>query len=505
MALFTGMRQSFASYISPHKPPTTDRLLTPPPSEHSPELDLQIAPDHTKTFEIDANLEGDTLVASTTITRKRPLEGNLSHVTTRKKHKTVDHAFLPDDDDSGGDFEGAILEESTPPPARRKNKRTTTKEAADRALMPPPATSTNQGRRHGSPKDLVDRGGDDYTYSGDHNDELSEEETFTSSTAIRKNGPKEVADFDEQKALRYAEAVGIPENSRTWAEAEKDLYYRLAFRGFEPVVPANWANDFKTLPSSLFSATGGEPPLIQCHLQREFRGIHALRSLFSMGTKIRDRALSGRKLRPEPVLRGTVRKYISWALADVGLDPQQRPNAIPVHSLVTMRRGETTQATITIISEKLHKLAQRYRTVYGVRESIELREAASISSEDTNSENSRLPVLTGLMICSSLIAVVTLNSATQSTAHVRTTSIHRQSVQQAKDESGVRFIATFDFSEDGMDVWNALAIAICVMRIRKTMLELCERGEANGENGRGGLWERVAVDGSTAMNEDPDI
>jgi hypothetical protein len=170
-----------------------------------------------------------------------------------------------------------------------------------------------------------------------------------------------------------------------------------------------------------------------------------------------------------------------------------------------MRQGETTQATIAAISEKLHKLAQRYRAIYCVRESIELTDAASTSSKDTHPEDSHLPVLTGLMICSSLIAVVTLNSATQSTTRVRTTSSHRQSLQQAKDESGVRFIATFDFSEDGMDVWNALAIAICVMRVRKTMQELCERGEANGENGKGGLWERATVDGSTAIKEDPDV
>jgi hypothetical protein len=504
MALLTGIRQSFASYISPLKPPTTDRLLTPPTSEHSPELDLRIAPDHAGTSEIETNLEGDTLVASTTKSRKRPLEGRASQAAARKKHKTADYAFSPDDD-SGSDFEGAILETSTPPPTRAKSKPTTIKEAADRALMPPPATPTYQERNYASSKDLMDMGVEDYRYTGEQADELSDEETFTSSTAIRKSGPKEVVDFDEQKALRYAEAITLPETGGTWAEAEKDLFYRLAFRGFEPLVPANWANDFKTLPSSLFSTDGGDPPLIQSHLQREFRGIHALRSLFSMGMIIRDRALSRRKLRPEPVLRRTVRKYISWALADVGLHPQQRPNAIPIHTLVTMRRGEDTQATITTISEKLHKLADRYRTIYGVRESIEPKDSASVSSEGTSSEDSHLPVLTGLMICSSLLAVVTLNPATQSTAHVRTSSNLRRSLQAAKDESGVRFIATFDFSEDGMDVWNALAIAICVMRIRRTMLELCERGEANGENLKGGMWEWVIVKGPTATKEDPDV
>ena len=505
MALLTGFRQSFASYVSLQKPFTAERLLTPPISEHSPDLDSNHVGDRARTSEIDTNFEGDTLVASTTKSRKRPLEGNTSRATTTKKHKTGDDAFSPEDN-SDSDFEGADLDTSTPPPARTKSRPAMTKKAADRARMPPPpATTTYTASPHASPKALVDKGVEDYKYSGDQADELSDEETFTSSTAIRKNGPKEVVDFDQQKALRYAEAIALPETGGPWAEAEKDLFFRLSFRGFEPLVPANWANDFKTLPSSLFSIDGGESSLIQSNFQREFRGIHALRRLFSMGTIIRDRALSRRKLPPEPVLRRTVRNYIAWALADVDLHPLQRPNAIPVHTIVAMRRGDTAQATITTISERLHELADRYRTIYGVRESIEPKDSASVSSEGTNSEDCHLPVLTGLMICSSLIAVVTLNPAIQNTAQIRATKNQRRSLQAAKDESGVRFIATFDFSENGMDVWNALAIAICVMRIRKTMLELCERGIANGEGQKGGLWERRVVTGAKARREDPDV
>ena len=503
MALLTGIRQSFVSYVSPLKPSITQRLLTPPISEHSPELDSNLAGEDARTSEIGTNLEGDTLVASTTKSRKRPLESKTWQATARKRHRKADDVFSPEDD-SDSNFEGADLETSTPPPARPKNRPAMTKEAADRALMPPPAPPTYDENIHASPKDLVDKGAEDYRYSADQTDELSEEETFTTNTAIRKNGPKEVVDFDEQKALRYAEAISLPETGGPWAEAEKDLFYRLAFRGFEPLLPANWANDFKTLPSSLFSLDGGYPPLIQSHLQRDFRGIHALHRLFSMGMMIRDRALSRRRLRPEPILRRTVRNYISWALGDVGLHPQQRPNAIPVHALVTMRQCEATQATITNISEKLHKLADRYRAVCGVRQSIEPKDSASVSSEGTNSDDAHLPVLTGLMICSSLIAIVTLNPATQTTAHTRSSSNQQLSLQAAKDESGLRFIATFDFSEDGMDVWNALAIAICVMRIRKTMLELCERGEANGEGGKGGLWERAVIIGAKVIREDPD-
>ena len=45
--------------------------------------------------------------------------------------------------------------------------------------------------------------------------------------------------------------------------------------------------------------------------------------------------------------------------------------------------------------------------------------------------------------------------------------------------SNGKFIAQFDFAEFGQDVWNALAVAITVIRMRKTILQLEEEG--NGE------------------------
>ena len=84
MALLAGIKQSFVAYVSPLKPRATDRLLTPPISEHSPELDLKIVSDNDGSSESYANLEGDTLVASTTKSQKRPLEGKISQATDRK-------------------------------------------------------------------------------------------------------------------------------------------------------------------------------------------------------------------------------------------------------------------------------------------------------------------------------------------------------------------------------------------------------------------------------------
>ena len=477
MALLAGIRQTFSSYVSPHKPAAsttattaTGRPLTPPTSD----------------------LDGETLIAS----KKRPLAAKSSPGTSRKRQKNNDHVYTPENDEDS-DFEGVTLETSTPPPT--KARATTSKDATDRELMPPPASPAFDVPLKIEPLKTQPRRSSDFRIYNDEEDGLLDEETFTSQTAIKRNGPKEVVEFDQQKALRYAEAMTLPETGGAWAEAEKDLFFRLAFRGFEPLVPGNWTTDFQTLPSSLFSVAGGDPPLIQSNLQREFRAIHALRTLFSIGTIIRDRAMSRYRLRPEPVLRRTLAKYICWALADVGLHSMQRPNAIPVHAIASMKKGQTTQATITAISDKLHRLANRFRAVYGVRDSIEPRDSASVTSGGSGNEESKLPILTGLIICSSLVIIVTLNSGALHPENIEIPGHRRDS----NDESGLRFMATVDFSEENMDVWNALAIAICVMRIRKTMLELCERGEANGENGKGGLWERVNAKGAK-RESDPD-
>jgi hypothetical protein len=92
---------------------------------------------------------------------------------------------------------------------------------------------------------------------------------------VRKNDRKEVTfDFSMEKAKRWADAVKLP--SGHWAEAEQDLFFRLAMRGFEPIIPSNWKLDFNTLPESLFSAPGTQAPLISAVCGREFHGTYGI-------------------------------------------------------------------------------------------------------------------------------------------------------------------------------------------------------------------------------------
>lgn len=64
-----------------------------------------------------------------------------------------------------------------------------------------------------------------------------------------------------EKARRWADAIDIPEG--LYNEEEKDLFFRLAMRGFEPLIPEQWRSDFPTLPYTLFSdAEGDSRPVI---------------------------------------------------------------------------------------------------------------------------------------------------------------------------------------------------------------------------------------------------
>ena len=76
--------------------------------------------------------------------------------------------------------------------------------------------------------------------------------------------------FDLEKAKRWAHAVKLPLGQ--WADAERDLYFRLAMRGFEPLIPSNWKSDFMTLPESLFSSQDADDAIIRSMSDRDFRG-----------------------------------------------------------------------------------------------------------------------------------------------------------------------------------------------------------------------------------------
>ena len=179
---------------------------------------------------------------------------------------------------------------------------------------------------------------------------------------------------------------------------------------------------------------------------------------------MRDRQLS--RLRPEPVIQRALEQYIQWALRDAGL--HNRPRAIPVYTVYSLRKSQSTRQAVHVSNRRLVTLSTRYRDAWRLTPSIESGQPnyGNENESYTQYTNRTFPVLTGFLICGPLVVVITMDSDPR--------------IYPVLDSaSSGKFIAQFDFSEFGQDVWNALAVAITVIRIRKTLIRLEE--ESNGD------------------------
>jgi hypothetical protein len=524
MAMFSDISQTLSTFVTPRKPklsqlyqaPRVSDLLEQRSDEESVSP-LTRTKDWVEAAAGDQNLEvleGETLLDNARLSRKRSPPAGLVTKRSAKRQKS-DDGYRPGQEDEDGDFEGDTLLASTPDPKQQAQANNKTRE--DRQAMPPPPKPTarlddqpyipsNDNTMHPTLQNNMAR-----KQSFTNESVISEDEIFTKRTAVRREDRSEVnPQFEYDRALRHAQAQELPDDSGVWAEAEKDLFYRLAMRGFEPLVPGHWTMDFKTLPQQLFSADERDPLILPFDV-REFRAKHYLRNLFGIAANVRDKSLAG--LRTEPTIKRTLRQYISWALLDAGVHPVQRPKVVPIHAMATQRQGEDSQDVVGRMERRLYKLARRYQVIHRVRQSVEphAQSPTPPNSKDLCSgtvseyDDPHMPTLIGLMIVSSVVAVVTLDSRAKPpdpiTLHNNRTARRRSSsssiyeegsIAALRDESGLRFIANFDFStHDGYDVWDGLAMAICIMRIRKTMLELCERADSEGQAGKGGMWEKV--------------
>ena len=433
---------------------------------------------------LSPNLEQDFVDAHSRNSKRRRAKSQ-SEEKTRKRTKFSVESDLDD-------LEGATLFTLT-------NKDVgSTKDRGDRQLMPPPSLKKATHSSKLSSTSQVE-----YPELPDLDNEDEEIDLFLGETQTSNNragfSPVDRDSMSSDLKARYHAATALPENSGIWAEAERDLFFRLSLRGFEPLLPASWMLDFPTYPLTLFSTKNSPPPLLQSLCNNDFRATHALKDLNEMGKRIRDRALSS--LDPEPVIFRNVCAYIDWSLNDAGMHPSQRPAALPVHVITRLQKNESTHDALAYMTAQLHDLAALHRTRRGIRESVERDStpASDVSATyvlDSDAED--LPILTGVLICSSLVNVMTMN-AHAIPADFSTTEGMAEAKANIRDETGLRFIATFDFSQSGMDVWNALAVAIVAMHIRKMMLKQYQLAVENGEEAD---WELKKVE--QIEEDDPD-
>ncbi|KAL3264471.1 hypothetical protein ABHI18_000686 [Aspergillus niger] len=269
-----------------------------------------------------------------------------------------------------------------------------------------------------------------------------------------------VFDFSVERAKRWASAINVPKG--LFNEEEKDLFFRLAMRGFEPVVPRSWRYDFPTLPESLYprSSEASGKPIIDVTRSSNLYAIKALTSLFAVGGRVRDCDILHQQ--PEPLIKQAIQKYIHWALFDVELDTMQ--DALPVHVIYAQKKDEKTIKAVRKMNTKLQKLTRRHQEELGVTiiNAPDKKEAKIL-------EDIKFPLLTGFIICGPIVAILTHSTDPR---------------EIGNGEEDGRFISQFDLSERGQDVWNSLAIAITVMHVRRTMLSLAHQGKESYQPGR---------------------
>lgn len=199
------------------------------------------------------------------------------------------------------------------------------------------------------------------------------------SSTVSKRSPPKLDGYNLEQAHRHAAATQLPEKSGVWAFSEKQLYH-LSLRGFEPLLPENWMVDFKTLPLTLFANDNTDPPLIQPISGTEFRAVRALRDLVDTGKIVRDKSLAGPNFHAEKTIEKSVKEYFNWALSDANFDILA-DDYVPIYSIFTRKKGQTTATAISALNTLLRKLATRHRKRLGIVFSIESRSSPPPNSK----------------------------------------------------------------------------------------------------------------------------
>ncbi|KIW33195.1 uncharacterized protein PV07_00065 [Cladophialophora immunda] len=398
--------------------------------------------------------------------KRKAEEEDHSGPKTKKRAISMDRdAFIPYGNDSDFDQSPSI-----PSTGIR------TKAELDRTLMPPPATPRDRTTLL-----LTQRA--DPNMLQDANTRIHDDDSisFVSTAMARQKLDSLDADTMEE-ARRHAAAVTLPANSGLWSQAERELFFHLAYRGFEALLPQNWMIDFDTLPISVFvHENSADPPLIQNIRDNQFRASHALRRLFEAGHDIRDRTHVSPGISRERILEQSVKRYLYWALTDVGLRPASKTNYLPVHVVVARKKGRSTLQTLEEIANKLQRLSQRHQRAQNIHPSIETYSPSLSDTDETRvvDDDATSPTLIGFVIISSVLVVVTLSSCPTSTLEPQkeqTASplIPGSSFQGATSvkPDRLRIIAELDFSQRDQDVWNALGVAIVAMQVRREALKV---------------------------------
>lgn len=142
-------------------------------------------------------------------------------------------------------------------------------------------------------------------------------------------------------------------------------------------------------------------------------------------------------------IKRAVKKYTAWAMKDGGIEhiwPE-----LPLFDIVIWSKKVDVSVGEKRMIEKLGRLHARWHQALQDDSSAERMLSVDV------------PTLYGVTASHSVMAFVSYAPPTEET-----------------EKAQLRLIAMFDFSKEGYDVWNSLAVAIFVIHCRNRMIQLKE-------------------------------
>jgi hypothetical protein len=271
-------------------------------------------------------------------------------------------------------------------------------------------------------------------------------------------------DAAQEKSRR--EIQGQELRAAGWAEDAVFLFQKLGMRGFEPLLPDSWVNDFDALPTDLFTPNDNLA-FIKSDTGRHFHGMdgklsynktlltyaiaqHALEKLFALGGFARDAVVTKAPIRtPEYHIGKAIKNYNRWAMKDAGVGRTYEDISIFEMTTNSIRTRATVAEQNMIV--KLSKLQERWAEKFDSHDDNHSNDVDYVAAPE------ELPTLYGVIASFTVMAFVTYVAPSQ-----------------PDSKASLRTVAIFDFGEPGYDVWNSLAIAIFIIHCRNRLKQLRE-------------------------------
>ncbi|KAF3003801.1 hypothetical protein E8E13_010260 [Curvularia kusanoi] len=271
------------------------------------------------------------------------------------------------------------------------------------------------------------------------------DDTFVDDDHIYLEKHKGIS-FDErllkqQKQRQELQAAG-------WSEDAIFLFQKINMRGYEPIMPIEWLDDFLSLPADLFTERA-DKPFIKPALGGHYHAQLALTALLDLGASVRDSIMThAPKRRPQIHVKRALQKYTAWAMKDGGVDTYW--SNLPLFETVTVGKNVPSTVLESRTLAKLADLHERWQSTLAAHAAKQSFSSAASTALDA-------PTLYAVSASHTIMAFVSY-------------------VPVDKDNRipTLRLIAMFDFGKEGFDVWNALAAAIFVIHCRNRMMELRE-------------------------------